>query len=809
MIKQTASIGLALCLFSISACVSGPGETYSQFHLDNGESITTGASRRIVLNTKTHPSSRPGRVNPERIVCAEPSPDVAIAIANSFNLGASFLSDRANAAVTGTQTQALASLAERTVTVQLLRDQMYRACEAYANGAISGTEYSLLMSRNNDAMVTLMLGESASRLVGRNLANISSTAEGEANTTVPVSAIEAATRNLVEATQKVEDATKEASEAEAVSEKADEALMALQEGEATEAAEAEAEENSEETDASEAQAQQMLADAEEEQAEAVEALRLAVSGQSTATASGGTVGASFGNLNQYSVEVAKSLSTMQQSFLEVGAEEHFISACVVELGGTSFPIDATKSNLIYASNVAGGFDAEKVAEEYKMLTDAGVSDQQARVILGLPNSWKGRKGKYDGEQGGHLYDGDEFVTHLFKSPTTRTHEETLFADQIERAVDSINRAFIPYLEGSGEAPTLQEQISFLGNVSTLMTLLSNIEYTNKGAVVENYREKLLASTIDLADFIEDSITLKKTDKQLRKTMTRVEHLFDVYEEFREALIFGAPERQAIARYNRIAEREAIRSRWISQDRKERLSDKHLRTMVALENRGRASLLAEHCIKHLDRLLEREHSASVLDQFSDFYIELEKAKAKVGDGPDDEDQANKTPAPNKRPVIEVLEEYIRCDANTKPYDTEICRAKLIHEIGAGITVQVVDAPAQLSGAPAPTSTHQIQLASYTSKASAEAGWAKIKSSFSAAKHDSALALVSPIYLKYSVTAAGKTTELYALRLAPFSEESAKAWLSAPKTIEVLASVGIEQNTDASKDTFAKVVPVPQA
>lgn len=799
--KITFVVGL--CSVALPACVSGPGATYSQFDLDAGKSITTGASRRIVLNTKTHPSSRPGQVNPERIVCAEPSPDVAIAIANSFNLGASFLQNRANAAVSGAQTQALAALAERTVTVQLLRDQMYRACEAYANGAISGTEYSLLMSRNNDAMVTLMLGESASRLVGRNLSNISSSAEGEATTTVPVSAIEAATRNLVEATQKVDEVTKAAAEAEEDTKEADEALMALKEGEATPSAEAEAQEESEETDAASAEAQQALSDAKTEQEEAVEALRLAVSGQSSATASGGTVGASFGTLNEYSVEVAEHLVDMQERFLDVGAEEHFISACVVELGGTSFPIDATKSNLIYAADVAGGYDAKQITRDYEALSDAGVPDEQIKIILGLPNSWSGDQGSYNGEQGGFYYDDDEFITHLFKSPTTRTHEETLFADQIERILNRLNQAFILYLNDSGDGASIKNQASLFKNVTALLTVLSNIENTKDGPVIKNYRDKLLASTIDLAHFIESAVTGSLTDKELRQAMIRMDHLLDVYEEFREALIFGAPDRQAIARFNRIAEYETYRQKWMSQDRRERLSDKHLRTMVALENRGRASLLAEHCIKRLDQLLEREHRASMLNQFGDFYIALEEANAKQSSTPKEEAPAQKTVEPNKRPAIAILEDYIRCDNNSKPYDIEICRAKLVHEVGSGISVKPVNAPDQSSDTTQSSGTHQIQLASYKTKADAEAGWAKIQASFTSAKHQSAIASVAPVYLKYSVTVSGKTTDVYALRIAPFTQASANQWLSDQKTISVLASLGIKKNADPAKNTFAKV------
>ena len=93
---------------------------------------------------------------PDRIVCAEPSPGVAVALANSFGLSASILG-QGSGNLTVAQSETLLQLAERTATIQFMRDQLYRACEAYANGPISGMTYSVIISRINDTMVTLNL----------------------------------------------------------------------------------------------------------------------------------------------------------------------------------------------------------------------------------------------------------------------------------------------------------------------------------------------------------------------------------------------------------------------------------------------------------------------------------------------------------------------------------------------------------------------------------------------------------------------------------------------------------------------------
>ena len=316
---------------SVSGCASGPPSVFRQFNLDRGSSVAADATQRAIINTRTHPSSRPGRVNPERIVCAEPSPDVASVVANSFAFSGNIFG-KGNAAVTADQAQALAQLAERTVTVQLLRDQMYRACEAYANGAISGTDYSLLMSRNNDAMVTLMLGEAASRTVGRDLAALSSSASSNASASMPV----------------IAKAAKEAVEANEASDQADEELAAAEEKEAaavqmaatatTDVAAVSAANNAGDAKKKTADKQKTADDAKEKAAKKNDNLLDATAGGSAAaTATKG--GGSFGQLSKEAVEIAESLGKMQRAYLDKGAEQHFISACIVELGKTSSEYD--------------------------------------------------------------------------------------------------------------------------------------------------------------------------------------------------------------------------------------------------------------------------------------------------------------------------------------------------------------------------------------------------------------------------------------------------------------------------------------
>lgn len=85
------------------------------------------------------------------------------------------------AAVSQQQATTIAQLTERLTTVQLLRDALYRACEAYANGAMSSTSYAVILSRFDDSMITLLQSELAAGAYGRSLATLSGEASGKSS----------------------------------------------------------------------------------------------------------------------------------------------------------------------------------------------------------------------------------------------------------------------------------------------------------------------------------------------------------------------------------------------------------------------------------------------------------------------------------------------------------------------------------------------------------------------------------------------------------------------------------------------------
>ena len=200
---------LALFPFVLVAGCGGGSTIHKTQPFGPEQALVTSADVRLVNKTKPK-NVLGGRVTPETIICAEPSPDVAKAVSESFNLGGSFgggipsgVSAEAAAAISLARAEGMAQLTQRLATIQLLRDGLYRACEAYANGAISDTTYAVMISRFDDTMVTMLLGELAAGNFSGRLAAIGTGAGGSAS-----AQLNRATRQLFEAAGQLAEATR-------------------------------------------------------------------------------------------------------------------------------------------------------------------------------------------------------------------------------------------------------------------------------------------------------------------------------------------------------------------------------------------------------------------------------------------------------------------------------------------------------------------------------------------------------------------------------------------------------------------------
>jgi hypothetical protein len=106
--------------------------------------------------------------SPGPIICTEPSPDVAKALSAAAAANA----QGGNAGTTGSfgaggaSAEAVLALAGRSTALLGLRDGLYRACEAYANGALGADAYALVLSRYGQLMTTLFLGQDVTGAAG-------------------------------------------------------------------------------------------------------------------------------------------------------------------------------------------------------------------------------------------------------------------------------------------------------------------------------------------------------------------------------------------------------------------------------------------------------------------------------------------------------------------------------------------------------------------------------------------------------------------------------------------------------------------
>ncbi len=149
-------------------------------YLEQDSTVLTEADKRAIVNVN-QVNPQQGFVIPNRIVCAEPSPDVAKALSEGISAAVQAeVSGQRSGELQGSRSlaESVAQLGERLGTIQLLRDGFYRACEAYANGAISDTTYAMIVSGTDDAMVTLMASEMAAGAFGRQQAAIGGAATG-------------------------------------------------------------------------------------------------------------------------------------------------------------------------------------------------------------------------------------------------------------------------------------------------------------------------------------------------------------------------------------------------------------------------------------------------------------------------------------------------------------------------------------------------------------------------------------------------------------------------------------------------------
>jgi hypothetical protein len=139
------------------------GTIFKKFSVDETppNSVSLDARQRLVIVTDKGGPTRDDKgklIQQQRVVCAEPSPDAFMALVASGGADVAFGEKKVGAR--GAMAESVAALGRRTQTIQLLRDGLYRACEAYMNGIIDEDEYKRIMVSYDELLITLVAIES-------------------------------------------------------------------------------------------------------------------------------------------------------------------------------------------------------------------------------------------------------------------------------------------------------------------------------------------------------------------------------------------------------------------------------------------------------------------------------------------------------------------------------------------------------------------------------------------------------------------------------------------------------------------------
>lgn len=160
-----AALALSSCadLNSVSRRTSLPGKSDS-----HGVAIHLDAQQRLVI------------YQPDGTYCAEASPDAMAAYAAALALGVSVPSQGAGSGAQSGQSS-IASIGLRTQSITLMRDALYRLCEATANGTVSPISATQLLARSQDLTAVVVAVEQLTGAVAANQAILTGTTNAQAS----------------------------------------------------------------------------------------------------------------------------------------------------------------------------------------------------------------------------------------------------------------------------------------------------------------------------------------------------------------------------------------------------------------------------------------------------------------------------------------------------------------------------------------------------------------------------------------------------------------------------------------------------
>ena len=147
---------LATCLLCQACTLAEYTSIFREYNPTGPTSVAVDAKQRLVLaNRDRSEASRKRGTDGWTTLCAEPSPDVFAAVASAL-AGQVNVPQEAMAQLTGSLTESGSNIGVRTQTIQLLRDGMYRLCEAFMNRAMDKSTFGSLQKRYQHTMMGLL-----------------------------------------------------------------------------------------------------------------------------------------------------------------------------------------------------------------------------------------------------------------------------------------------------------------------------------------------------------------------------------------------------------------------------------------------------------------------------------------------------------------------------------------------------------------------------------------------------------------------------------------------------------------------------
>ncbi len=178
--RLTSIVSVAL-LASLQGCAFLT--TYKSDLQSPSTGVSVDAKQRFLLVNDVPPKPKeggplPAGAIPQRRMCAEPSPDALSVLGATF--GAQILSSSgAEQKLTAALGESASSIGLRTTSIQLMRDAMYRACEAYLSGGLSEGSYRELQAHSQTLIVGLLAIEQLTGAVQSKQVAITSSAGSE------------------------------------------------------------------------------------------------------------------------------------------------------------------------------------------------------------------------------------------------------------------------------------------------------------------------------------------------------------------------------------------------------------------------------------------------------------------------------------------------------------------------------------------------------------------------------------------------------------------------------------------------------